>query len=113
MQSWMSMRGEILPSAKSIAVKAQILEWIEEDPTVKIIVYSQWIPMLHILGRICQTEGWEFEKYTGHMSQEKRDRAVQNFGDAKQSKRILLASLKCGGLGLNLTMASRVISLDP
>ena len=113
MQSWMSMRGEILPSAKSIAVKAQILEWIEEDPTVKIIVYSQWIPMLHILGRICQTEGWEFEKYTGHMSQDKRDRAVQNFGDAKQSKRILLASLKCGGLGLNLTMASRVISLDP
>lgn len=47
------------------------------------------------------------------MSHEARDNAIQNFGDPNKGKQILLASLKCGGLGLNLTMASRVISLDP
>lgn len=113
LQSWLTMHGEILPSSKTIAVKSQILNWIEEDPDVKIIVYSQFIPMLHILGRICQTEGWGFEKYTGHMSHDSRDRAIKNFGDPTKGKRILLASLKCGGLGLNLTMSNRVISLDP
>jgi SNF2 family DNA or RNA helicase len=113
LQNWLNMRGEVLPSAKTIAVKAQVLEWIEEDPTVKIIVYSQWIPMLHVLGRICQTEGWEFEKYTGHMSHESRNKAIKSFGDPLKGKRILLASLKCGGLGLNLTMANRVLQLDP
>lgn len=107
------MRGDVLPSSKTIAAKSQILNWIEEDPTVKIIVYSQWIPMLHVLGRICQTEGWTFEKYTGHMSHESRDNAIKNFGDPTKGKRILLASLKCGGLGLNLTMASKVLLLDP
>jgi SNF2 family DNA or RNA helicase len=48
-----------------IAVKSQILNWIEKDPEVKIIVYSQFIPMLNVLARICQTERWDFEKYTG------------------------------------------------
>lgn len=113
LQSWINMRGDVLPSTKTIATKSQILNWIEEDPTVKIIVYSQWIPMLHVLGRICQTEGWTFEKYTGHMSHESRDNAIKNFGDPAKGKRILLASLKCGGLGLNLTMASKVLLLDP
>jgi SNF2 family DNA or RNA helicase len=109
--NWLQMNGEVLPSAKTLAVKAQVLEWISEDPDVKIICYSQFIPMLHILGRICKTEKWEFEKYTGCMSHDARDKAIKNFGDPKKNIRILLASLKCGGLGLNLTMASRVITV--
>lgn len=48
MQSWATMRGEVLPSVKTVAVKCQILEWLEEDPNVKIIIYSQWIPMLYV-----------------------------------------------------------------
>jgi SNF2 family DNA or RNA helicase len=109
--SWLKMNGEVLPSAKTLAVKAQVLEWIYEDPDVKIICYSQFIDMLHILGRICKTEKWEFEMYTGCMSHDARDKAIKNFGDPMRNVRILLASLKCGGLGLNLTMASRVITV--
>jgi hypothetical protein len=55
-QNWVQMYGEVLPSAKTVAVKAQILEWIEEDKDVKIICYSQFMPMLNILSRICNTE---------------------------------------------------------
>jgi SNF2 family DNA or RNA helicase len=112
-QSWLTMHGEVLPSTKTIAAKSQILNWIEADPDVKIIVYSQFIPMLQVLGRICHTEGWGLEKYTGGMSHDSRERAIKNFGDPSKGKRILLASLKCGGLGLNLTMASCVICLEP
>jgi SNF2 family DNA or RNA helicase len=51
-------------------------------------------------------------QYHGKMSLLARDRAIQDFAHDPQS-RILLASLRCGGLGLNLTMASKVIIVDP
>jgi hypothetical protein len=35
---WLHLKGEILPSAKTMALKAQILEWIAEDTECKIIV---------------------------------------------------------------------------
>jgi hypothetical protein len=44
---WLSLGagGSVLPSAKTIAIKAQILNWIHENPKVKIIVYTQFLPM--------------------------------------------------------------------
>jgi SNF2 family DNA or RNA helicase len=113
MENWTQMRGPILPSAKTIALKARILSWIEEDPDVKIIVFSQFLPMLRILAKVCTTEGWEYEKYTGAVSHDTRENALERFADPHGGIRILLASLKCGGQGLNLTCASRVITLDP
>lgn len=113
LESWLYMKGDVLPSAKTVALKAQVMAWITEDPTVKIIIYSQFIPMINLLYRICRTENWKAEKYTGGMSHDSREKALVNFGDPDKDVRILLASLRCGGIGLNLTMASRVICLDP
>ncbi|KAF2083196.1 hypothetical protein K490DRAFT_52277 [Saccharata proteae CBS 121410] len=110
-KSWIDMGGTILPSAKTIAIKAQILNWLQRDPDVKIIVYTQFYAMMRILGKMCDSEGWKFLQYHGKMSRGARDNAIVKFG-AKGSP-ILLASLKCGGLGLNLTMASKVICVDP
>lgn len=100
---WWSLKGEILPSAKTVAFKARVMTWLAEDPNVKIVVYSQFLPMVHILWRICQTERWEVEKYTGAMSHDSRQRALQRFANKDGNVRILLASLKAGGIGLNLT----------
>ena len=46
------------------------------------------------------------------MSFKSREGALKRFGN-DPGVNILLASLRCGGLGLNLTMASRVILIDP
>lgn len=134
MGNWVCMKGDVLPSAKTMAVKMVVMAWINEDPDCKIIIYSQFIPMLHLLGRICATEGWSFCKYTGGqyplhftldilressdmvstgMSHESRQKSIDEFGNPTKDKRILLASLRSGGLGLNLTMASRVLNMDP
>lgn len=113
LENWLLMKGDVLPSSKTVALKAQVMAWIAEDPSVKVIVYSQFIPMIELLYRICRTEGWKAEKYTGRMSHDARERALASFGNPEKDVRILLASLKCGGIGLNLTMASRVICLDP
>ena len=40
-----------------------------------------------------------------------RDKALSSF-EKDEDKTILIASLKCGGLGLNLQMANRVINVD-
>lgn len=43
---WLASVGDdVLPSAKTIAVKAQIINWIGENPDVKIIVYTQFLAM--------------------------------------------------------------------
>jgi SNF2 family DNA or RNA helicase len=43
---WLSLAGtEVLPSAKTMAIKAQILNWKKEDPKVKIIIYTQFLAM--------------------------------------------------------------------
>lgn len=43
---WLSLAGaEVLPSAKTLAIKAQILNWTKEDPKVKIIIYTQFLAM--------------------------------------------------------------------
>lgn len=45
------------------------------------------------------------------MNGKQRDKAVGDFG-TDPGKQVLVASLKCGGLGLNLTMASKIICVD-
>lgn len=40
-----------------------------------------------------------------------RDKAIRNF-ESDPNKTVLIATLKCGGVGLNLTMASKVILVD-
>lgn len=109
---WIGQQGAILPSAKTIACKAQILAWLAEVPTCKIIVYTQFLPMIRIMGRVCQGEGWGHLKYSGAMSHSAREKALQIFAK-DPSKKIMLMSLKCGGLGLNIVSASRVLLLDP
>jgi len=52
------------------------------------------------------------KQYHGKMTLAARDKALSSFA-TESSTRVLLASLRCGGLGLNLTMASKVIMLDP
>ena len=43
---WLSLGGpEVLPSAKTLAIKSQILNWISETPNVKIIIYTQFLAM--------------------------------------------------------------------
>lgn len=50
-------------------------------------------------------------RYQGGMSRPMREKAVRAFM-SKDKATVMLMSLKCGGVGLNLTRANRVINLD-
>ncbi|MCJ1469878.1 hypothetical protein MMC07_008522 [Pseudocyphellaria aurata] len=108
---WVNAGGRILRSSKTAAVQAQIEKWLEDDPRKKIIVFSQFHTLQTILGMIFKEQEWNYCMYHGKMSSQEREKAIESFRD-DASLLIMIASLKCGGIGLNLTMASRVLCVD-
>jgi SNF2 family DNA or RNA helicase len=112
-KDWIDMAGpDILPSSKTMAIKAQIINWIEKTPEVKIIIYTQFIDMIRILSKICHVERWRYNTYHGGKSHEAREKAIKEF-EENETIRIMISSLRAGGIGLNLTMAQKVIVVDP
>jgi SNF2 family DNA or RNA helicase len=64
---------------------------------------------MKVLGRLFQQRGWAFANYDGKMTHEARDNAITTYD---RTVKIMIASLKCGDVGLDLTMASCVICVD-
>jgi uncharacterized Zn finger protein/superfamily II DNA or RNA helicase len=78
----------------------------------KVLVFSQYVEMLEILRSIMERDlGIEPFILHGGLSKPKRDAAIDGFR-ASSGPGIFLISLKAGGLGLNLTEATRVIHYD-
>ncbi|KAH7409732.1 SNF2 family N-terminal domain-containing protein [Cadophora sp. MPI-SDFR-AT-0126] len=101
----------LTPSTKTTALKALLLKGFEEAPLDKVVIYVQFRTLARIVGRICNGEGWGFLYLTGDSSLEHRQKAIKRFRDDENAK-ILIAGLKCGGVGLNFPWANRCISLD-
>ncbi len=89
----------IVLSTKTLAIKHQLEEWITEDPHRKIIVFTEWYMIMHIMSRICQQEGWKCCHYNGKISHKARDQSLNAFRNPSSEEKILIASLKCGGTG--------------
>ncbi|HKL86713.1 MAG TPA: DEAD/DEAH box helicase, partial [Treponemataceae bacterium] len=78
----------------------------------KVLIFSQYVESLKTLESMIASElGEKPILYYGGMNQTKRNEAVHSFQNDSET-RIMLVSLKAGGLGLNLTAASRVIHFD-
>lgn len=61
-----------------------------------------------------RASGFVFTRLDGSMAQRKRVESIQCFQNTEAgSPTIMLLSLKAGGVGLNLSAASRVFLMDP
>ncbi|OLN95968.1 putative ATP-dependent helicase [Colletotrichum chlorophyti] len=100
---------QILASAK-IRQMMQILH--KEVDEHKFIVFSQFTSMMDLVEPFFRKEGFKFTRYDGSMKNDEREASLDRLRNDKGT-RILLCSLKCGSLGLNLTAATRVIILEP
>ncbi|EIW77192.1 hypothetical protein CONPUDRAFT_168183 [Coniophora puteana RWD-64-598 SS2] len=105
------MMPRFLPSTKMKKMMEYLLRWAEEHPDDKVIVISQWTEALGLVSNYLLENHITHVKYQGNMSRALRDATVRAF-QSRDKARVLLMSLKCGGVGLNLTRANRVISLD-
>lgn len=61
--------------------------------------------------RVCKERRWNSVSFHGDMTFNARDNAIKRFSE-DDDYFILIASLKAGGVGLNLTAGNRVIIID-
>ena len=67
--------------------------------------------MVRLIEFMCKEEGWGSCTYAGHVTATKKDEAIEAFS-TKKDKRVMVATLKSAGIGLNLTAARRVVNMD-
>ena len=97
-----------VPSGKFEAFKDLTTSIIEDDH--KVLVFSQFVQMLHIMRSWLQMNKIPFCYLDG--SSKDRFEQVDTFNNTPEIP-IFLISLKAGGTGLNLTSADYVIHYDP
>ena len=100
---------QVMASAK-IRELSRILH--SEVADHKFIVFSQFTSMLDLIEPFMRKECFKFTRYDGSMRNEEREESLRRLREDK-GVRVLLCSLKCGSLGLNLTAATRVIIVEP
>lgn len=93
---------------------AKILEEIKEkDPGGKTVVFSQFTTMLDVTEAMLLKMGYKVCRFDGRQQKsETRKQIIHDFVHDPEHT-VLLASLKAGGVGLNLIPARYLCLLDP
>jgi SNF2 family DNA or RNA helicase len=76
----------VVPSAKTAAVKDIVITWQAQAPEDKIIIFTQFIAMGTIIGRMLQAEGIPFLYFCGNMSQKQKAVAIDGFHKDQEVK---------------------------
>lgn len=73
---------------------------------------SQWTTMLDRIGDMLDEANIRYDRLDGTMTREDRAKAMQNLKNNRKIE-VLIVSTRAGGVGLNLTTASRAYLVDP
>ncbi|KAH8882127.1 hypothetical protein GQ53DRAFT_462445 [Thozetella sp. PMI_491] len=102
--------SHVMTSAKIRELIKIVRKEVEEH---KFIVFSQFTSMLDLIEPFFRAQsGFKAVRYDGKMPNDQREAALHALRTDPHT-RILLCSLKCGSLGLNLTAATRVVIVEP
>ncbi len=103
-----------IEQAQSVRHNAK-LQWLRDtlpemlEEGRRILLFSQFASMLHLIEQELQYMGISYSKLTGQTRQ--RQTQIDAFQNGETE--VFLISLKAGGTGLNLTAADTVIHYDP
>nr|XP_023411199.1 helicase-like transcription factor isoform X5 [Loxodonta africana] len=105
---------EWMSSSKINALMHALIDLRTKNPNIKSLVVSQFTTFLSLIETPLKASGFVFTRLDGSMAQKKRVESIQCFQNTEAgSPTIMLLSLKAGGVGLNLSAASRVFLMDP
>ena len=99
-------------STKMEALMEELSKMIKNDLGAKAIVFSQFVSMLDLIEYRIQIGGIKCTKLQGSMNIDQRDEVIKEFNEDHECK-VLLISLKAGGVALNLTVANYIYIMDP
>lgn len=105
------------PTNSTSAKVAALLNHLTSlPPTTKSVVFSQFTSFLDLIGPQLTRHRIPHLRFDGSMSQKTRATVLREFtaeNSSSSAPRVLLLSLRAGGVGLNLTAASRCYMMDP
>ncbi|KAJ9104320.1 hypothetical protein QFC19_003960 [Naganishia cerealis] len=101
----------ILPSAKMRKTSELVNGWLAANQEDKVVIFSQFVTFINLVRDHLEGQGIECYTYTGGMSKSDRDSTIANFTSPRNPVRVIIISTKAGGVGLNLTIASKAICL--
>jgi SNF2 family DNA or RNA helicase len=78
----------------------------------RVLIFSQMVKMLDVLGRYLALRGFKFQRLDGSTSSRERQHVVDHFNAANSEDFCFLLSTRAGGLGINLATADTVIIFD-
>ncbi|KAI6114901.1 SNF2 family N-terminal domain-containing protein [Pisolithus croceorrhizus] len=105
-------RNDFRSSTKLDALLQNLRRLQDQDPHFRAIVFSQFTSFLSLISAALDRERLTWYRFDGTMDMKKRNAAITEFRQNERKPKILLISLKAGGVGLNLTAANHVFMMD-
>lgn len=98
-------------SPKLKELKEILLEKLDlQKKDGKVIIFSEWVTMLNLIGKMLHECGIGFAQLTGKVKVKNRDKLVKKFETDPLCK--IFLSTETGGSGLNLQVADTVINFE-
>ncbi|KAI0976498.1 P-loop containing nucleoside triphosphate hydrolase protein [Xylaria arbuscula] len=102
----------VIWGSKMEAVKESIQKHLADGPNDKLLIFNEFLYCANLVGYILDQLKIKHIYYFGNGSSDSRDKAIAAFENDPEL-RVMLLSMKCGGLALNLAVANRVITVEP
>lgn len=104
------IKGLITSSGKMMLLD-QLLTKLKKD-NHRVLIFSQMVKMLDILGDYLRIRGYTFQRLDGTIPAGPRRMAINHFNAEGSDDFCFLLSTRAGGLGINLMTADTVIIYD-
>ena len=104
------IKGLIASSGKMMLLD-QLLSKLKKDGH-RVLIFSQMVRMLDILGDYLSLRGYKFQRLDGTIAAGPRRMAINHFNADDSEDFCFLLSTRAGGLGINLMTADTVVIFD-
>ncbi|KAG1754761.1 SNF2 family N-terminal domain-containing protein [Suillus paluster] len=95
-------RNDFRSSTKLDALVQNLRRLRDQDPYFRAVVFSQFTSFLSLISVALDRERLSWYRFDGSMDIKKRNAAISEFKQNERKPKVLIVSLKAGGVGLNM-----------
>lgn len=104
------LKGIIMSSGKMVLLE-QLLTRLKKEGH-RVLIFSQMVRILDILGDYLSIKGYQFQRLDGGVPSAQRKISIDHFNAPDSKDFAFLLSTRAGGLGINLMTADTVVIFD-
>lgn len=101
------------PSTKTCHLINLLQRILSQDKTNKVVVFTQFSQYLELLSQALTKYKIRFSSFDGSSNKRARSQAIKDWQQKDGDIRVLMMTLKAGGVGLNLIEGNWLIICDP